>query len=105
MAEIEITDANYEETIKEGVALVDFWAPWCGPCRSQGPIVEKLAEAYADRVKVGKCNVDENQQTAAALEIQSIPTLIIVKDGEIVETLVGVTAEDILISKLDEQLG
>ena len=102
--ELEITDDNYEDTIREGVGLIDFWAPWCGPCRMQGPTVESVAEKFEGKAKVGKCNVDENPKTAASLGIQSIPTLVIFKDGEIVERLIGVTQEDALTSLLEENL-
>ena len=103
-SELTITDDNIEETVKEGVTLIDFWAPWCGPCRMQGPIVEAVAEKYSGKAKVGKCNVDENQKTAAKLGIQSIPTLVLYKDGEVVERFVGVTQEDDLSSALDKEL-
>jgi len=102
--ELVVTDENYEDTIKEGVSLIDFWAPWCGPCRMQGPIIETLAEKYAGKAKIGKCNVDENPNTAGALGIQSIPTIIIAKDGEIVERFTGVTAKEVLSAALDAQL-
>ena len=102
--ELIITDDNVEETVKEGVTLIDFWAPWCGPCRMQGPIIEAIAEKYSGKAKVGKCNVDDNQKTAAKLGIQSIPTLALYKDGEIVERFVGVTQEDDLSSALDKVL-
>ena len=102
--ELEITDDNYADTIKEGVTLIDFWAPWCGPCRMQGPIVEELAAQYAGKAKVGKCNVDANQDTAAALGIQSIPTIIIARDGEVVEQFIGVTPAETLAGVLDANL-
>lgn len=104
MSELEITDDNIEETVKEGVSLIDFWAPWCGPCRMQGPIVEAIAEKYSGKASVGKCNVDENQKTAAKLGIQSIPTVVLYKDGEIVERFVGVTQEDALSSAIDQHI-
>jgi len=103
-AELELTDDTIEDTVKEGVTLIDFWAPWCGPCQMQGPIVESLAEKYSGRVKVGKCNVDENQKTAAKLGIQSIPTVVVYKDGEIAERFVGVTQEDVLSQTVDNLL-
>jgi len=100
----EITDAGYADVVKEGIVLIDFWAPWCGPCRMQGPIIEALAEAYAGKVTVAKCNVDESRQTAASLGIQSIPTVILYKDGEVVERFVGVTAEEKLRAAIDKYL-
>ena len=102
---LEITDANFDDTVKSGVVLVDFWAPWCGPCQMQGPIVEKIAEAYEGKATVGKVNVDENQGTAAKFTVMSIPTLMIFKDGEKVEQLVGLQTEERLKAALDAQLG
>ena len=101
---LEITDATFDETIKSGVTLVDFWAPWCGPCQMQGPIVEKIAEAYGDKATVGKMNVDDNPETAAKFGVMSIPTIIIFKDGEKVKQFVGVQSEAKLKAAIDEQL-
>jgi thioredoxin 1 len=99
-AEIEITDANFNSEASAGVILIDFWAPWCGPCRIQGPIIEKVAEQVGDKAKVAKCNVDENQAIASQFGVQSIPTLIILKDGKEVERMVGVQQENVLVEKL-----
>ena len=101
---LELTDANFDETIKSGVTLVDFWATWCGPCRTQGPIVEKVAEAYTGKVKVGKLDVDRNGGTARRFGVQAIPTLIIFKDGKNVKQFVGVQSEAKLKAAIDEQL-
>ena len=101
---LEITDANFDETIKSGVTLVDFWAPWCGPCQMQGPIVDKIAEEYEGRAVVGKLNVDDNADTAANFGVMSIPTLILFKDGEKVEQFTGVQSEDKLKTALDTQM-
>ncbi len=101
---IEITDANFNETIQSGVTLVDFWAPWCGPCQMQGPIVDKVAEAYEGRATVGKLNVDDNPETAATFGVMSIPTLILFKDGEKAEQFTGLQSEDKLKTALDAQL-
>jgi len=100
---LEITDATFDETIKSGVTLVDFWAPWCGPCQMQGPIVDKIAEAYGDKATVGKINVDDNPETAAKFGVMSIPTIIIFKDGEKVKQFVGVQSEDTLKAVIDQQ--
>lgn len=97
----ELTDSNFEETIGTGVTLVDFWAPWCGPCMMQGPICEQVAEKVRDRAKVAKCNVDDGQQTATKYGIRSIPTLIIFKDGEVVQQFVGVQQEPELVSAIE----
>ncbi|MBD3320864.1 MAG: thioredoxin [Chitinivibrionales bacterium] len=102
--EVEITDANYADITSEGIALIDFWAPWCGPCKMQGPIIESIAEEYKDSITAGKCNVDENPNTAASLGIQSIPTVILYKDGKMAEKFVGVTSEDVLKGRIDEEL-
>ena len=103
---VEITDTNFEETIINAgmVALVDFWAVWCGPCRVIGPIVEEIADEYDGRVVVGKLDVDSNRETAGKFGIQAIPTLLLVKDGEIADRLVGVTDKASLVSKLDSLL-
>ena len=101
---LEITDATFDETIKSGVTLVDFWAPWCGPCLMQGPIVDKIAEAYGDKATMTKLNVDDNPETAAKFGVMSIPTIIIFKDGEKVKQFVGVQSEATLKAVIDEHL-
>ncbi len=104
-AAIEITDANFDEVTSKGGALVDFWATWCPPCRMQGPIVEKLAEKYAGRAAVGKLDVDANPKTAAKFGVRSIPTLVVLKDGEEFKKLIGLQTEDALAAVRDEALG
>ncbi len=88
---IELTDANFQSEVLDhkGVVLVDFWAPWCGPCRMIAPILEELAEEYQGKVKIGKVNVDENQQYARNYGIASIPTLLLFKDGKLVDRAIG----------------
>ena len=86
-----ITDATFEAETKEGLVLVDFWATWCGPCRMQGPILDKLSEELSeDELKILKMDVDENPETARAFGIMSIPTLLFKKDGQVVKQVAGV---------------
>ncbi len=91
MAEIIITAENFEEEIKQASlpVLLDFWATWCGPCRMVAPIVEEIAEEYDGRLIVGKVDVDEAPELAGAFGVQSIPTIVMMKDGKITETLIG----------------
>ena len=101
---IDLTDGNFAETIGSGVTLVDFWAPWCGPCMMQGPIVEQVAEKVDGRAKVAKLNVDEGRQVAGQYGVRSIPTLIVFKDGEAVQQFVGVQSEAQLVSAIEQVL-
>lgn len=96
-----ITDATFEQETKDGLVLVDFWATWCGPCRMQGPILDKLSEELSEDVlKIVKMDVDENPNTARAFGIMSIPTLLFKKDGQVVKQVAGVhTAEQIKIQQ------
>ncbi|WP_323702694.1 thioredoxin [Mammaliicoccus sp. Dog046] len=89
MALVKATDSNFDEQIKEGVSLVDFWAPWCGPCKMIAPVLEDLAKDVEGKANIVKVDVDENQATAAKYEVMSIPTLIVFKDGEAVDKVVG----------------
>ena len=91
MAELKITRENFEnEVMKSNIpVLIDFWSPWCGPCRMMGPIIEQLADEYEGKAKVGKVNVDEESELSQAFGVMSIPTIVLVKDGKIVKQVVG----------------
>jgi thioredoxin 1 len=101
---IELTEANFNETIAEGVTLVDFWAPWCGPCRMIAPVIEELAEDFDGRAKIAKVNTDEQQNIAIQFGIRSIPTLIIFKDGQPVDQVIGAVPKQVFSSKLEAVL-
>jgi thioredoxin 1 len=100
-----LTDSNFKvEVAKYPVVLVDFWAPWCGPCRMVSPIIEQLAREYSGKVAFGKVNVDENQMTAASFGIQSIPTMMIFKSGKAVDVMIGALPKAQIEMKLKQQL-
>jgi thioredoxin 1 len=103
MKPITITDDNFEtEVLKsENPVLIDFWAAWCGPCRIIAPIVEELASEYSGKAKIGKLDVDNNQQTAIKYGVRSIPTLLIFKDGELKETIIGAVPKGQIVQKLN----
>ncbi len=99
---IEVTDANFKQEVLESdkIILVDFWAPWCGPCQMMGPILEELSQEVDDGFKIAKLNVDENPNTAGAYGIMSIPALKIFKDGKVAKEFVGVQDKTNLLEEL-----
>ena len=101
---MEFTDSNFEAEVLQSKVpvLVDFWAPWCGPCQMMGPVIEELAKEMGDKAKVGKCNVDENGETSSRFGIMSIPAIKIFKNGEVVKEFVGVQAKIVLAKALEE---
>jgi thioredoxin 1 len=104
--EIHLTDDSFDREVLEfkGVALVDFWAPWCGPCRMLGPVVEELANEYEGKAKICKLNTDDAPEVSTKYSIASIPTIIILKDGEVKSRLVGLQSKEELKKQLDALL-
>lgn len=102
----EFTDANFKEKAidTKGVAVVDFWAEWCGPCRMITPIIEELSKEYDGKATIGKVNVDENPEISMKYGIRSIPTILVLKDGEVVDKQVGVTTKQKLVDKIESSL-
>ena len=100
---LEITDANFEETVlkSDKPVMVDFWAAWCGPCRMVGPIIDQISEEYADKAVVGKVDVDANQEFAAKYGVRNIPTVLIFQNGEVVGRQVGVAPKNAYTDAID----
>jgi thioredoxin 1 len=98
------TDADFGEEVKSGVVLVDFWAEWCAPCRRLAPTVDQLAEDYTGRMTVAKMNIDENPVTPSRFMVRGIPTLLLFKNGDLKETVVGLAAKDDLARMIDKHL-
>ncbi|MGH9378383.1 MAG: thioredoxin [Terriglobia bacterium] len=103
---VEFTDQNFEEQVLKSAkpVLVDFWAPWCAPCRMMASTVEAVAGEYADRALVGKLNVDDNQSVAGKYNIRGIPTLLLFKDGQVAEQVVGATSKDVVTKMIEKHL-
>lgn len=102
---LSITDKNYEEIVAEGKPVVlDFWATWCGPCKMIAPYVEELAEEYEGVVNIGKCDVDENSDLPAQFGVRNIPTVLFIKNGEVVDKQVGATSKAALKEKVEALL-
>ena len=102
MAELTLTKNNFEAEVMQSrlPVLIDFWASWCGPCRMLAPVIEQIAEETAGSVKVGKVNVDEEPELAAAFQVASIPTPVVIRDGKITQTAVGVQPKDRILDTL-----
>jgi len=100
---IELTNDNFEATTKEGVSLVDFWAPWCGPCRMIAPVIEELAEEFEGKANICKVNTDEQQELGTKFGVRSIPTILL-KDGEVVDTMVGASSKQAFADKINSLL-
>ena len=99
-----LNEGNFKDEIASGVTLVDFWAEWCGPCQMMLPILEELSKTMEGKAKIAKVNVDENPSLAAQFRVMSIPTLLVMKDGQVVEQLVGVQQADALETTLNKYL-
>ena len=101
---IELTSAKFDATTKEGVSLVAFWAPWCGPCRMIAPVIDELAGDFEGKANICKVNTDEEQDLAVKYGIRSIPTIIFMKNGEVVDQLIGATSKQALTDKINSLL-
>jgi thioredoxin 1 len=99
-----INEEEFNNAIENGVSLIDFNAPWCAPCRAQGPIVQQLSEQFEERAIIAEMNIDENQQTAMKLGIQSIPTLAIFKNGKEIQRFIGLQSQDTLSAAIEKVL-
>ncbi|MFV8116943.1 thioredoxin [Staphylococcus aureus] len=104
MAIVKVTDADFDSKVESGVQLVDFWATWCGPCKMIAPVLEELAADYEGKADILKLDVDENPSTAAKYEVTNIPTLIVFKDGQPVDKVVGFQPKENLAEVLDKHL-
>ena len=98
---VDLTNDNFESTTGSGVALVDFWAPWCGPCRMISPVIEELAEEFEGKANICKVNTDEEQDLAVKYGIRSIPTILFMKDGEVVDQMIGAASKQAFADKIN----
>lgn len=104
MAIEHVTDQNFAEKTAEGLVLIDFWAPWCGPCKMIAPVLDEIDAEMGDKVKILKLNVDENQETAGKFGVMSIPTLLLMKDGNIVDQVIGFQPKEALVNVINRHL-
>lgn len=104
MAIVNVTDQSFKSEVASGTVLVDFWAPWCGPCKMIAPVLEELDKELGEKLKIVKVNVDESPETASAHGIMSIPTLMVLKNNEVVDKIVGFQPKDALVGKLNPYL-
>lgn len=102
MAIVDVNDGNFSQETNDGLVLVDFWAPWCGPCKMIAPVLEELDEEQGDSVKIVKLNVDDNQETAGKYGVMSIPTLLLMKDGNVVDQVVGFQPKEALAELINK---
>lgn len=101
---VKVTDSTLPSEVQDGITLVDFWAPWCGPCKMLGPVLEELAAEFAPKIKMAKLNIDENKVTASQLGIMSIPTMVLYKNGQPGEKIVGYQSKEVLKGYLMEKV-
>ncbi|MGB5919628.1 thioredoxin [Arcobacter sp. F2176] len=101
---IELTQDNFEATVKEGISMVDFWAPWCGPCRMLAPVIDELAGDFEGKANICKVNTDEEQDLAVKYGVRSIPTVIFMKDGEVVDQMIGAASKQAFSDKINSLL-
>ncbi|RXK04660.1 thioredoxin [Halarcobacter bivalviorum] len=98
---IDLTQDNFEATVNSGVSLVDFWAPWCGPCRMLAPVIDQLAEEFEGKANICKVNTDDQQDLAVKYAVRSVPTILFIKDGEVVDQMIGAASKQAFADKLN----